>query len=172
MHRFIFGLQALILAIVVISCCDPKPRNSYPTVIDSSYSYLTVKDAFTYASGAVDSLYYPVYSVDIKNTGSEADSFKLTIDPQNIYSVLTVTQFVGAGETKTFKTYGPLPSNIDDSAKHRYYGFVYYDPDSLDLRISRPHVTISYGSSIDGPESCGTQPITETVNIDSLIKKK
>jgi hypothetical protein len=168
MHKFLYQVSFIVLIITVISCCDPKPRNSYPTVIDSSYSYLAIKDAFPTGASSIDSFYYPVYTLDIKNTGSQADSFTLIIDPQVGYYPLTVSQFVAPGETKTFKTYGPLPSNVLDSAKYRYYGFRFYDPDSLNLRIFRPRVTVSYGGTIDGPESCGSPAIEKVINIDSL----
>jgi hypothetical protein len=170
MRKSPFRLLVFLLAVTIIACCEPKPRNSYPTVIDSSYSVLAIKDAFPTTSG-VDSFYYPVYHIAIKNTGIEADSFKLVIDPQNGYLPLTATQYVGAGETRIFSTYGPLPSNIDDSAKGRYFGFVQNDPDSLDLHLFRPLVTVSYGASIDGPESCGNPATQKIISIDSLKKK-
>ena len=170
MHKTLTTIVPALLSFAIISCCDPKPRNSYPTVIDSTYSFLAVKDAFPTVNGT-DSFYYPVYNIGIKNTGAEADSFKLIIDPQNGWDPLTVTQYVAPGETKILKTYGPLLSNVPDTAKVRYYGFANNDPDSLDLKILRPSVTISYGSSLDGPESCGSPAVTRQVNIDSLGKK-
>ncbi|HYM19839.1 MAG TPA: hypothetical protein VEW28_02425 [Candidatus Kapabacteria bacterium] len=171
MYKIFFFLSAVSLSVALFSCCDPKPRNSYPAVIDSSFSYRAIKDAFTLSSGSVDSLYYPVYSMNITNTGSDADSFQLVIDPLNGYLPLTVSEFVQPGETKLFKTYGPLASNALDSAKQRYYGFAFSTPDSMNLTVIRPSVTIAYGNSITGPESCGSPGTTLTVNIDSLGKK-
>src|SRR3954468_12455499 len=86
------------------SCCDPKIKNSFPNVIDSSFTDTAIRDAIDVELpiDPLDSGYYPVYKLDIKNTGSEADTFTLSYTRQrNGYSIpLTVSQFVQSGETK------------------------------------------------------------------------
>lgn len=167
-------LVLLLLSTVLFlgSCCDPKPRNSYPSVIDSSYSFESVKDATIPVPPdyVLDSAYYPIYSLDIKNTGSESDTFTVIIDRDQGGNVLFDKQYVEAGQTKSFHTYGPIPSNALDTAKYRYYSFFTSTPDSLDLKVLRPSVRIYYGSSLDGPETCGMAATSLTVKVDSLGK--
>lgn len=162
-----------------VSCCDPVPRQSFPQVVYSTYKDTAIKDAGPTIppSNTFDSLYYPIYSFDIKNTGSEADTFAVTLHRENgyyssiFYPVdMTIRQFILAGETKTFKTFGPIPRNALDTTRYRYLSFFTSTPDSIPLAIMRPDMTISYGSSVDGPESCGSPAKTLTVNVDSLKK--
>jgi len=143
-------------------------------VIGSSYSDTAIKDAGVPLNGGpADSIFYPIYSLDIKNTGTEADTFTISYDLKKTVNnfPLTVKQFVLAGETKTFKTYGPVPKNSPDTSKYRFFTFFVSTADSIPVSVIRPAVSITYGSSEDGPESCGSPAKTLTVNIDSLKKK-
>ena len=171
MHKFSTPVLIAALVILVGSCCSPKLKSSYPLVIDSTYSYIAIKDADIALPPdyILDSMYYPVYAMNIQNIGSEADSFTLVIDRDGIYP-LTVTQYLHPGEVKTFRTYGQIPSDMPDSAKLRYYSFYVSTPDSLNLSVLRPSVTVYYGNSITGPESCGSPAVGLPVSIDSLGK--
>ncbi|MBS1903201.1 MAG: hypothetical protein JSS75_05810 [Bacteroidetes bacterium] len=175
-----YFLLGLVSAAIFASCCDPKARNSFPLVIDSSYSVQSVKDAKVPVPPdyVLDSGYYPIYSIDIKNTGTEADTFRLVISPpySGQYVVtpdfqLTDKHYVEPGQTATFRTYGPVPPNALDTAKYRYLFFFTSTPDSVSLPIFRPWVQIFYGKSIDGPETCGTPETSLDVNVDNLGKK-
>lgn len=168
MKLFLFVLLTSTYALS--SCCDPKPRNSYPTVIDSSYSFEAIKDATLPIppDNHIDSAYYPIYSMDITNTGTEADTFTVVIDRQMGGYTLFDRKYVQPGETKTFRTYGPIPSNALDTAKYRYYTFFTSTPDSLDLKVLRPSVRVYYGRSLDGPETCGVAETSRAIDVDSL----
>lgn len=172
--RKLILVPSVILVLALSSCCDPTPHQSFPQVINSSYSDTAIKDAGVSLNGApVDSIFYPIYSLDIKNTGTEADTFEISYDRNKAINnfALSVKQYVLAGETKTFKTYGPVPKNSPDTSKYRFYTFFVSRADSIPLSVIRPAVSISYGSSEEGPESCGSPAKTITVNIDSLRKK-
>ncbi len=171
-------LPVLLLVAVVttlISCCDPVPRNSFPTVVYSSYSDTAIKDVIPELPPlGLDSLYYPIYKFDIKNTGTEADTFTVIFDREasyfdlTSYPVLFDQQYVLPGETKTFKTYGPVPSNALDTAKYRYLAYYTSTPDSIPISIMRPTVTIYYGATPNGPEDCGSPAKQLEVNIDKF----
>ncbi len=159
------------------SCCDPTPRQSFPDVIYVSYADTTIKDAGPTIQNKFDSLYYPIYSFDIQNSGTESDTFVVTLHREigyynSFYYPLdmTIKQFVGAGETKNFKTFGPIPRNAPDTTRLRLLSFFVSTPDSIPISVMRPVITISYGSSVEGPESCGSPAKTLTVDVDRLIK--
>ncbi|MEI8133663.1 MAG: hypothetical protein WCH46_01140 [bacterium] len=148
------------IGVMLSSCCEPKETNSLPQVMSNSYNDTIVKDAID-IEGTIDPLdsgYYGVYSLDIKNTGSEADTFYLSYRRvRNGYEIpLTVQQYVKAGEVKTFTTYGPLPSNALDSAKVNLYSFFVKTPDSVSLFVLQPTINIHYAKTPNGAEQCGS----------------
>ncbi|MEP7233929.1 MAG: hypothetical protein ABI778_01415 [Ignavibacteriota bacterium] len=172
LRQFRFFLIPLSLGLVILSaCCEPKERDSYPTVIDTSYNDSAVRDAIEiqFVDNPLDPLdsgYYPVYYLDIKNTGTEADTFDLEYSRlRNGYiQPLKVSEYVQPGEVKTFKTYGPSGSNAPDSARVKYYSFFVKTLDSISLFVLQPNITIHYGETANGAEQCGSPGKTITVN--------
>lgn len=162
---------------VLSACCEPVAKNSFPQVIDTSYNDTAVKDAIDLPvqgfppPDPLDSGYYPVYSLDIKNTGTEADTFYLSYShPRNGYVIpLYAQEFVQPGETKTFKTFGPSPSNSPDSIKAKYYCFYVKTLDSISLFVLQPQISIHYGQSPNGAEQCGSAG--KDITVDPLKLK-
>jgi hypothetical protein len=164
-HNIYFLLPISFALFILSACCDPAQRKSFPTVIQTSYTDTAVKDAIDLSiqgfppPDPLDSGYYPIYSLDIQNTGTEDDNFTLSYTriKNGFIDSLNVQQFVKAGETKTFKTYGPIPSNSPDSAKAlHYYTFYVKTLDSIALSVMLPTMNIHYGESPNGPEQCGS----------------
>jgi hypothetical protein len=175
-----YFLLPLGLGIFILSaCCVPAQKNSFPMVIDTSYNDSAVYDADQVQvtglppPNPLDSAFYPIYSLDIKNTGSEADTFKLYYFRVNgAYGFpLQAQAYVQPGETKTFRTYGPIPSNSLDTAKYRYLDFFVKTIDSISLFKLLPQVTIHYGETPNGPEQCGTSGKDISVDVTSLKHK-
>jgi hypothetical protein len=170
-YRYLF-LTVGIGLFFISSCCDPVPKNSLPLVIDTSYTDTAIRDAIDVTipgdipPDPLDSGYYPIYSLDIKNTGTEADTFKISyLRATGSFGIpLTAQQYVLPGETKTFRTYGPIPSNSLDSAKYRYLDFFVRTADSISLSVIQPTITIHYGESPNGAEQCGSPGKDITVN--------
>jgi hypothetical protein len=169
---FSLGIGLFILS----ACCEPAQKNSFPMVIDTSYNDTAIKDAIDIINvdstfNPLDSGYYPVYSLDIKNTGTDADTFYLSYSRvRNGYLVpLTSQQYIQGGETKTFKTYGPSPSNPPDSIKVKYYSFYVKTPDSISLFKLQPQINIHYGQTPNGAEQCGTAG--KDISVDPLKLK-
>lgn len=158
-HNYLLFTAGFAL-FILSACCEPGQKNSFPFVIDTSYTDTAVKDAIDIQIpiDPLDSGYYPIYSLDIKNTGAEADTFLLSYTrTRNGYAIpLYVKQYVQPGETKTFKTYGPIPSNSDDSAKVNFYSFYVHTIDSISLFVLQPEISIHYGRTPNGPEQCGS----------------
>ena len=159
----LFLLPISLASVLLASCCDPVQKNSSPMVIDTSYNDTAVKEAIEIPNidspyDPLDSGYYPVYYLDIKNTGTEADTFYLSYSRvRNGYiQPLKVQQYVQPGETKTFKTYGPSPSNSLDSVKVKYYAFFVKTLDSISLFTLQPQIKIHYGQTPNGAEDCGS----------------
>lgn len=167
-HSKYFFLTAAFAASILSSCCEPVQKNSFPQVIDTSYNDTAVKDAIDIQTpiDPLDSGYYPVYSLDIKNTGTEADTFTLSYTRiRNGYEFpLSAKEFVLPGETKTFKTYGPSPSNPPDSVKIKYYSFYVKTIDSISLSVLQPMISVHYGGTPNGAEQCGSPGKDITVN--------
>lgn len=175
MHKAIILFAVAAIGFSLNSCCDPVPRNSFPTVLYSTYADTAIKDIIPELPPLkLDSLYYPIYSFDIKNTGTEADTFTVIFDRENSYfdlssyPILYDQQYVLPGETKTFKTYGPVPSNALDTAKYRYLAFYTSTLDSIPISIMRPTVTIYYGATPNGPEDCGSPAKQLVLNVDKF----
>jgi hypothetical protein len=136
-----------------------------PLVLDSTYSDTAIKDiADRYDPKIADSAFYPIYSIDIKNTGIESDTFTLRYRRVRNGWLLPVEvkEFVPAGETRTFRTEGPIPDHGVDGLTSDivYISFFVSTPDSIPIQVMRPEVTLSYGSTQQGDESCGS-PGTE-----------
>jgi hypothetical protein len=169
-HNY-FLIAAGLVLLVFSACCEPKDKNSFPKVILNSYSDTSVKDADQFAeidsaANPLDSAYYPVYSIDIQNTGSEADSFYLSYTRvrDGYQESLNVQQFVNAGETKTFTTIGPLPSNSPDTSRIKVFSFFVRSVDSIPIQVMRPQISIHYGQTPNGPGECGTSGKDITVD--------
>jgi hypothetical protein len=162
-HHKYFLLPIGFALFVFSACCQPAPKNSFPQVIANSYNDTAIKDADEFQSvdssfNPLDSAYYPVYSLDITNTGSEADTFYLSYSRvrNGIEIPLFTQQYVNAGETKTFTTLGPIPSNSLDSLRGKFYSFFVKTRDSISLSVLQPTINIHYAQSPNGPEQCGS----------------
>lgn len=162
-HKYF--LLSIGFAIFILSaCCEPTAKKSFPIVIDTSYTDTAIKDAIDLniqgfpPPDPLDSGYYPIYSLDIKNAGTDDDNFSISFTrlKNGFVDSLIIRQLVKAGETKTFRTYGPIPSNSQDSAKARYYTFYVKTLDSISLSVMQPTINIHYGESPNGPEQCGS----------------
>lgn len=168
-----FFLTIGFTAFLLSSCCEPAQRNSLPQVIDTSYNDTAVKDAVDIQEpiDPLDSGYYPVYSLDIKNTGTEADTFTISYSRvRNGYEIpLTASRYILPGETKTFRTYGPSPSNPPDSIKVKYYSFYVKTLDSISLTVLQPKITVHYGETPNGAEQCGSPG--KDITVDPLKLK-
>jgi len=156
--------------VVGSGCCDPKPKNSLPLVLDSTYSDTAIKDIVDrFIPGSTDSEYYPIYSIDIKNTGVESDTFTLTykrIRDNRWLLPVVVKQFVPAGEVRTFRTEGPIPDHgVPNTSDEVYLSFFVSTPDSIPIQTMKPEVTLSYGSTQTGDESCGSPGETITLDV-------
>ncbi len=167
----VFGL------LLISSCCDPAQKNSFPQVMTSSYNDTAIKDADQViviglpAPDPLDSAYYPIYSLDIQNTGSEADTFTVSYNRSSgLFGIPLIAQaYVQPGETKTFSTYGPIPSNSLDSAKYRYLDFFVKTKDSISLFVLQPKISIHYGQTPNGAEQCGVAG--KDITVDPLKLK-
>ena len=100
-HNNYFLIPITIGMLVLSACCIPKEKNSYPQVIATSYSDTAVKDADQFLGidstvDPLDSAFYPVYSLNIQNTGSEADTFYLSYSRirNGLLEPLSVQQYV------------------------------------------------------------------------------
>jgi hypothetical protein len=152
-------------------CCDPNPKNSLPVVLDSTYSDTAIKDIVDRFLGSTDSQYYPIYSIEIKNAGIESDTFTLTykrIRDNRWLLPVVVKQFVPAGEVRTFRTEGPIPDHgVPNTSDEVYLSFFVPSPDSIPIQKMKPEVTLSYGSTETGDESCGSPGETITLDISN-----
>jgi hypothetical protein len=175
-NNYFFLLLGLLF--FLSSCCEPAQKNSFPQVISSSYSDTAIKDADQVsiqglpAPDPLDSAYYPIYSIDIKNTGTEADTFKITYTRVNgLFGIpLTAQVYVQPDSTRTLKTYGPISSNSLDSAKYQYLDFFVKTADSIHVSLLKPQITIHYGATPNGAEQCGTAGKDLTVDPSTLHK--
>jgi hypothetical protein len=175
LHYNYFLLSIGIGLFILSACCEPKQKNSFPKVIDTSYTDTAVYDADQFPeidsnANPFDSAFYPVYSLDIQNTGTQADTFYVSYSRvrNGIQVPLYVQQFVNAGETKTFKTFGPIPSNSPDTSKVKYYSFYVKTRDSISLFVLQPQISIHYGQDPNGPEQCGSPGTDISVDISKL----
>lgn len=140
-----------------------------PLVLDSTYSDTTIKDIPDRFDGNTDSAYYPIYSIDIKNTGIEADTFTLSYKRirNGFLLPVTVKQWVPPGEVRTFRTEGPIPDHgVPVTSDIVYVSFFVSTPDSIPIKVMKPTVTLTYGSTETGDESCGSPGETITLDIN------
>ena len=155
-------------AIVWSGCCDPNPKNSLPLVLDSTYTDTAIKDIDFRFLNKTDSGFYPIYSIDIMNTGIESDTFTLTykrIRYNQWLLPVVVKQFVPAGEVRTFRTEGPIPEHgAPNTSDEVYVSFFAKTADSMAINVMNPEVTLTYGSTETGDESCGSPGQTITLD--------
>ncbi len=173
MRKFFLSVSLLLLAFTVFSCCDPQQKHSNADVLYYSYSDTAIKDfPILYdLNTPTDSVYYPIYSLNIHNSGSEGDLFRLLIKSRDGRDSLFAQEYIEPGQIKTLRTYGPIPKNASDTSKKRYISFFVSTADSVALRLIRPIVTVSFGATANGPEQCGTAAKILQINIDSLRKQ-
>ncbi len=174
--HILLTLLVLTLGLFLGACCDPKPSNSMPMVIDSTFKDTTVKDVYdrlTPGADPTDSGFYPIYSIDVKNTGTDADTFKLTYERNRNGFVIpiVVQQYMLPGETKTFRTVGPIADHgVPETSDITYYSFFVRTPDSTSIHVENPTVKIHYGKTQNDAESCGSAG--EDLNVDFSRWKK
>ena len=151
------------------SCCQPKQRNSLPQVIDSSYADSLVRDILPPPfANPPDSGYYPIYTLAVKNVGSEADTF--TVQYSRNGFGFGISQYVTPGQTVTFRSPGPLSDTAILNPQTVYNGFFVTAPDSIPISVMRPTVTVQYGAMYNGPEGCNSDPEQLPVDVDALHK--
>jgi len=161
----------LALAFMLVACCDPKPISSLPQVIDTTYSDTAIKDDMNQSNTSLDSGYYPIYSLDIKNVGTEADTFALwyTRNRNGFVIPVIVKQYVPVGETRTFRTEGPIPDHgVQYTADLVYYSFFVSTPDSVSVHMLKPDIKILYGATNEGTEGCNAEAKEMFVNYSDL----
>lgn len=164
-------LLPLTLVFMLVACCDPKPISSLPQVIDTTYSDTAIKDDMNQTNTSPDSGYYPIYSLDIKNVGTEADTFELryTRTRNGFVIPVVVKQYVPVGETRTFRTEGPIPDHgVDYTADIVYYSFFVSTPDSISVHMLKPDIVVRYGATNEGTEGCNADPKELFVNYNDL----
>ena len=165
------ALLPLALAFMLVACCDPKPISSLPQVIDTTYSDTAIKDDMNQTNSSQDSGYYPIYSLDIKNVGTESDTFELryTRSRNGFIIPVVVKQFVPAGETRTFRTEGPIPDHgVVNTADIAYYSFFVLTPDSVSVHLLKPEIRVLYGSTDEGTEGCNAEEKELLVDYNTL----
>ncbi len=168
-HRiFVPFLFLVVTGLVVASCCEPRVKNSSPMVLENTYSDTAIHDRLppTVNGPSLDSGYYPIYKLSVKNNGTEADTFSLQFLRQGIG--FTTSQYVMPGQTVQFSTPGPISDTAAVSAQFIYFGFFVSTPDSVAISKERPSLTLYYGSIYNGAEACNTSPIPMNVDIDAL----
>ena len=163
----VFSPAALAIIFLWSGCCDPNPKNSQPLVLDSTYSDTAIKDIPDRFVGSIDSAFYQIYSIDIKNMGIEGDTFTLSYKRirNGFLLPVVVKQYVPPNETRTFRTPGPLPDHGGETSDIVYLSFFVSTPDSIPIQVMQPLVELSYGSTQTGDESCGSPGETITLDI-------
>lgn len=164
----------IFFAIIISSCCEPVARNSEPMVIDTTYRDTAIKDVADRSPlSKLDSGFYPIYSIDIKNTGTESDTFTLVYERvrRNYIQPLIVREFVPAGEVRTFRTIGPVPDHgLPYTSYDVYFSFFVSTPDSVEISLMKPTVYIVYGANNKGSEECSAPPKQKIVDISRWRK--
>lgn len=165
-----FSVLIILYAGYFAGCCNTKERNSMPQVVGSSYRDTAIKDVYDRSSTSNDSGYYPIYYLDIKNTGTEADTFLLSYERErnNFIIPVQVQAYVQAGETKTFKTIGPVPDTGRYTSWDYYYCFMVLEPDSVSVHKLKPDIKIYYGKTDYDPEGCGEPARLMTIKESDL----
>jgi hypothetical protein len=145
-----------ILSLAMQSCCEPEFRNSKPKVLFDTYRDSMVFDKLpaAIADHVTDSAFYPIYEFSVKNEGSEADTFEMTIGTGGLG--FRMRQFALPGEIVTFRTPGPLADTANPNAQDLYFTFFRRDTNDLHIQELQPFLSIKYGEVFKGDEGCNT----------------
>jgi hypothetical protein len=148
------SLIAATMTFSLYSCCEPEVRDSAPQIFYSSYQDTFIYDLWPEAVDARDSGWYPIYTFDIKNRGTEADTFtiRMTVDGWGFRDKI----YIDAGQTITYSTPGPIPDTAAVRAQDKYYAFFRRDTSFLPIYEVRPTIRINYGEVFKGDEGCNT----------------
>jgi hypothetical protein len=140
-----------------------------PQVVDSLYSDTAVHDVFPPPfANPPDSGFYPIYTLGLKNVGSESDTFTVQF-ARNGYG-FNVSQFLAPGQTGVFRTPGPLSDTASPNAQTLYYSFFVTTIDSIPIKFMQPTVTVFYGAMYNGPEGCNSDPLQYQIDVNALHK--
>jgi hypothetical protein len=166
--KLIKALVALAFFPVALqSCCEPEYKNSFPKVLFETYSDSMVYDRMPQGSDVTvfDSAYYPIYEFKVRNDGTDADTFTMTIAKDGFG--FDVKQYVLGGETVTFRTPGPVPDTAALPAQYLYFSFFRKDTNDLKIQQLEPELYFTYGEVYKGDEGCNT-PASRS-NIDTRL---
>jgi hypothetical protein len=183
------GLAAVWLALGLSSCCEPAHKDSQPMVIDSTFKESAGRDldlfgADTHPIPIVDSAYYPVYSVGIQNTGTQDDTYTLSLRYVNLGFTFgfDITKRVPAGQVVTFSTptqppdpnatyafaAATLASDTTLSIDKMYKGIQGDSAYKVEIHRLQPTLTITYGAIDNGPEACNTPASQQQLDVNEL----
>ena len=137
-----------------------------PQYVAGSYSDSAVKNAYPPPVNPGDSGYYPIYTLTLKNVGSEADSFRLQFSRNN--DLFYITEFVPPGQTAVFRTPGPLKDTATLNPWNFYGGFFVSTTDSIHISLMQPSVSVLYGAIDNGPEGCNSDPLQMQIDVNAL----
>lgn len=150
-------LAFTLLGLIAQSCCEPRHKDSRPEVQFNTYSDTAIYDQMPNTSPAQrDSGYYPVYSFDIKNAGTEADTFIIVMTKDDIGFRKPI--FVMANEIKRFTSPDSLRDTSFYTSQQLYNTFFRRSADSISIQDIEPTIKIIYGEVYEGPEACNTAP--------------
>lgn len=146
----------ILLAATIQSCCEPEYKNSFPQVLFDTYRDSVVKDRLPPGENVtvLDSGYYPIYEFQVRNEGSDPDTFTMVIGKNGFD--FSMQKFVLAGETVTFRTPGPVPDTAALPAQWLYFSMFRQDPADLAIQELDPDITFLYGEVFKGDEGCNT----------------
>ena len=160
-----------LLLILLGSCCEPLQKNSQPQVIDSLFTQTYGYDLDLFRSDnttppQIDSGYYPIYTFAIKNTGTESDTYTLSLRLGG--AGFDITKQVAAGQIGYFRTPTAVPDSFTAGAVYSfpalapadsnppipnaYRGLFALGPDSTRIRNLQPSITLTYGAIEKGTE--------------------
>lgn len=157
----------LLLGAGVQSCCEPEFKDSAPVVLFDSYRDSVVKDLLPEGQAAhvTDSAFYPIYEFQVRNSGTEADSFTVVIGKNGFD--FSMKKLVLGGETVTFRTPGPLSDTAAIPAQWYYFSMFRRDTADLPIQELDPDISIIYGEVYKGDEGCNT-PASRT-DVDARL---
>ncbi len=163
--KLIKSLVALLfLSLAVQSCCEPEYKNSFPKVLYETYLDSMVYDQMPPGTDVTvfDSAYYPIYEFKVRNDGTDADTFTMTI-AKNGFG-FDIKKFVLGGETVTFRTPGPVPDTALFPAQYLYFSFFRKDTNDLKIQELEPELYFTYGEVFKGDEGCNTAPSRSNID--------